>query len=42
VRQPWYEEDRQFDGDTFWLAVLAAVLVLPWFIQGAAEGQARC
>jgi hypothetical protein len=33
-------EERQFDGDTFWLAVLAAVLVLPWFIQGAAEGQA--
>jgi hypothetical protein len=33
-------EERHFDGDTFWLAVLAAVLVLPWFIQGTAEGQA--
>jgi hypothetical protein len=33
-------EERRFDGDTFWLAVLAAVLVLPWFIQGTAEGQA--
>ena len=34
------QEDRQFGGDTFWLAALAAALVLPWFIQGAAEGQA--
>lgn len=33
-------QERHFDGDTFWLAVLAAVLVLPWFIQGTAEGQA--
>jgi alpha-1,2-mannosyltransferase len=33
-------QERRFDGDTFWLAVLAAVLVLPWFIQGTAEGQA--
>lgn len=34
------QKERHFDRDTFWLAVLAAVLVLPWFIQGAAEGQA--
>jgi hypothetical protein len=33
-------QERQFDGDAFWLAALAAVLVLPWFIQGTAEGQA--
>ncbi|MGD1021038.1 MAG: glycosyltransferase family 87 protein [Verrucomicrobiia bacterium] len=32
--------ERHFDGDTFWVAVLAAALVLPWFIQGTAEGQA--
>jgi len=33
-------DERRFDGDTFWLAVLAAALVLPWFIQGTEEGQA--
>ncbi|MGO9608429.1 MAG: glycosyltransferase family 87 protein [Verrucomicrobiia bacterium] len=33
-------EERRFDGDTFWPTVLAAGLVLPWFIQGTAEGQA--
>ena len=33
-------QERHFNGDTFWLAVLAAALVLPWFIQGTAERQA--
>jgi hypothetical protein len=33
-------KEHHFDGDTFWLATLAAALVLPWFIQGTAEGQA--
>jgi hypothetical protein len=34
------QQEQHFAGDTFWWGVLGAVLVLPWFIQGTAEGQA--